>query len=134
MFVIIKLKENVIVIYNETDVVDAHPHFWSPHFIHSPWPNTDDTNQLLEILNKQSEASSVSEDALQVTQALLTPQTSTIVKHVTSTLKNVLASKCNRQVTEWLKTLRGTTSHKFNIIIADFVELSGFIPTVISLN
>ena len=127
-------EEKVIVIYNETDVVDAHSHFWPPHYIHSPWPNTDDMKQLLEFLNKQSEASSVSEDALQVTQALLTPQTSTIVKHVTSTLKNVLASKCNRQVTEWLKTLRGTKSHKFNIIIADFVELSDFIPTVISLN
>ena len=127
-------EEKVIVIYNETGVVDAHPHFWSPHFIHSPWPNTDDTNQLLEILNKQSKASRVSEDALQVTQALLTPQNLTIVKHVTSTLKHVLASKCNHQVTEWLKTLRGAKSHKFNIIIADFVELSDFIPTVISLN
>ena len=127
-------KKNVIVIYNETGVVDAHSHFWSPHFIRSPWPNTDDTNQLLEILKEQSKASRVSEDALQVTQALLTPQNSTIGKHVTCTLKDVLASKCNRQVTEWLKTLRGTKSHKFNIIIADFVELSDFIPTVISLN
>ena len=129
-----KKKENVIVIYNETDVVDAHPHFWSPHFIHSPWPNTDDTNQLLEILKEQSEASSVSENTFQVTQAVLTPTIKTISRHVTCTLKDVLASECNRQVTEWLKTLRGTTSHKFNIIIADFVELSGFIPTVISLN
>ena len=127
-------EEKVIIIYHDYDVVDTYPCFWPPHLICSPWPNTDDTNQLLEILNKQSEASSVSEDALQVTQALLTPQNSTIGKHVTSTLKDVLASKCNRQVTEWLKTLRGTKSHKFNIIIADFVELSGFIPTVISLN
>ena len=127
-------EEKVIIIYHDYDVVDTYPCFWPPHLICSPWPNTDDTNQLLEILNKQSEASSVSEDALQVTQALLTPQNLTIVKHVTSTLKDVLASKCNRQVTEWLKTLRGTKSHKFNIIIADFVELSDFIPTVISLN
>ena len=127
-------EEKVIIIYHDYDVVDTYPCFWPPHLICSPWPNTDDTNQLLEILNKQSEASSVSEDALQVTQALLTPQNLTIVKHVTSTLKDVLASKCNRQVTEWLKTLRGTKSHKFNIIFADFVELSDFIPTVISLN
>ena len=127
-------EEKVIIIYHDYDVVDTYPCFWPPHLICSPWPNTDDTNQLLEILNKQSEASSISEDALQVTQALLTPQNLTIVKHVTSTLKDVLASKCNRQVTEWLKTLRGTKSHKFNIIIADFVELSDFIPTVISLN
>ena len=127
-------EEKVIIIYHDYDVVDTYPCFWPPHLICSPWPNTDDTKQLLEILNKQSEASSVSEDALQVTQALLTPQNLTIVKHVTSTLKDVLASKCNRQVTEWLKTLRGTKSHKFNIIIADFVELSGFITTVISLN
>ena len=127
-------EEKVIIIYHDYDVVDTYPCFWPPHLICSPWPNTDDTNQLLEFLNKKSEASSVSEDALQVTQALLTPQNLTIVKHVTSTLKDVLASKCNRQVTEWLKTLRGTKSHKFNIIIADFVELSDFIPTVISLN
>ena len=127
-------EEKVIIIYHDYDVVDTYPCFWPPHLICSPWPNTDDTNQLLEFLNKKSEASSVSEDALQVTQALLTPQNSTIGKHVTCTLKDVLASKCNRQVTEWLKTLRGTKSHKFNIIIADFVELSDFIPTVISLN
>ena len=127
-------EEKVIIIYHDYDVVDTYPCFWPPHLICSPWPNTDDTNQLLEILNKQSEASSVSEDALQVTQALLTPQNLTIVKHATSTLKDVLASKCNRQVTEWLKTLRGTKSHKFNIIISDFVEPSDFIPTVISLN
>ena len=127
-------EEKVIIIYHDYDVVDTYPCFWPPHLICSPWPNTDDTNQLLEFLNKKSEASSVSEDALQVTQALLTPQNLTIVKHVTSTLKDGLASKCNRQVTEWLKTFRGTKSHKFNIIIADFVELSGFIPTVISLN
>ena len=127
-------QKKVIVIYNETGVVHAHSHFWPPHYIHSPWPNTDDTNQLLEILKEQSEASSVSENTFQVTQAVLTPTIKTISRHVTCTLKDVLASECNRQVTEWLKTLRGTTSHKFNIIIADFVELSGFIPTVISLD
>ena len=127
-------EKKVIVIYNETGVVDAHSHFWPPNFINSPWPNTDDTKQLLEILKEQSEASSVSENTFQVTQAVLTPTNRTILGHLTSTLKDVLASECNRQVTEWLKTLRGTTSHKFNIIIADFVELSDFIPTVISLN
>ena len=127
-------EKKVIVIYNETGVVDAHSHFWPPNFINSPWPNTDDTKQLLEILKEQSEASSVSENTFQVTQAVLTPTIKTISRHVTCTLKDVLASECNRQVTEWLKTLRGTTSHKFNIIIADFVELSDFIPTVISLN
>ena len=127
-------EKKVIVIYNETGVVDAHSHFWPPNFINSPWPNTDDTKQLLEILKEQSEASSVSENTFQVTQAVLTPTNRTILGHLTSTLKDVLASECNLQVTEWLKTLRGTTSHKFNIIIADFVELSDFIPTVISLN
>ena len=127
-------EEKVIIIYHDYDVVDTYPCFWPPHLICSPWPNTADKKLLLEFLNKQSEASSFSEDALQVTQAILTPQTSTVFQNMTSTLKDVLASRCNCYVTGWLKALCGTKCHKFNIIIADFVEFGDFIPTVISLN
>ena len=127
-------EEKVIIIYHDYDVVDTYPCFWPPHLICSPWPNTADKKLLLEFLNKQSEASSFSEDALQVTQAILTPQRSTVFQNMTSTLKDVLASRCNCHVTGWLKALCGTKCHKFNIIIADFVEFGDFIPTVISLN
>lgn len=127
-------EEKVIIIYHDYGVVDAYPCFWPPHLICSPWPNTADRKLLIEFLNKQSEASSFSEDAFQVTQAILTPQTSTVIQNMTSTLKDVLASRCNCHVTGWLKALCGTKCHKFNIIIADFVEFGDFIPTVISLN
>ncbi|CAH3146150.1 unnamed protein product, partial [Pocillopora meandrina] len=123
-------EEKVIIIYHDYDVVDTYPCFWPPHLICSPWPNTADKKLLLEFLNKQSEASSFSEDALQVTQAILTPQTSTVFQNMTSTLKDVLASRCNCYVTGWLKALCGTKCHKFNIIIADFVEFGDFIPTL----
>ena len=127
-------EKKVIIIYHDYGVVDAYPFFWPPHLICSPWPNTADRKLLMEFLNKQSAASSFSDDAFQVTQALLTPQTSTVLQNMTSTLKDVCAMKCNSHVTGWLKALCGTKCHKFNIIIADFVEFGDFIPTVISFN
>ncbi|KAJ7378258.1 PI-PLC X domain-containing protein 2 [Desmophyllum pertusum] len=125
--------ETIIVIYHNTDVVNAHPSFWSAQFISSPWPNTADVNTLMDYLKEHSAASSVSDDAFHVTQAILTPQTKTIIKNICSTLKDVCARPCNRRVTAWLKTLI-ETKYKFNIIIADFVEIEEFIPTVIRLN
>lgn len=126
--------EKVIILYHDYGVIDAYPCFWAPHLICSPWPNTSDRKLLMEFLNKQSAVSSFPEDAFQVTQAILTPQTSTVLQNMTSTLKDVLAMKCNSHVTGWLKALCGSKCHKFNIVIADFVEFGDFIPTVISLN
>lgn len=127
-------EEKIIIIYHDYGVIDAYPCFWPPHLICSPWPNTADRKLLMEFLNKQCAVSTFSEDAFQVTQAVLTPQTSTVFQNMTSTLKDVCAMKCNCHVTGWLKALCGTKCHKFNIIIADFVEFGDFIPTVISLN
>ncbi|KAJ7378202.1 PI-PLC X domain-containing protein 2 [Desmophyllum pertusum] len=130
--------ETIIIIYHNTDVVSAHPSFWSgsKQFISSRWPNTADGNTLMHFLKEHSAASRFSDDAFHVTQAILTPKTTTIIKNFRSTLKDGLARKCNSLVTKWLKTLITTKSHKykFNIIIADFVEIVEFIPTVIRLN
>lgn len=127
-------EEKIIILYHDYAVVDAYPCFWPPHLICSPWPNTADRKLLMEFLSKQCAATSFSEDAFQVMQAVLTPQTSTILQNMTSTLKDVCAMKCNCHFTGWLKALCGTKCHKFNIIIADFVEFGDFIPTVISFN
>ncbi|KAJ7378205.1 PI-PLC X domain-containing protein 2 [Desmophyllum pertusum] len=129
--------ETIIVIYNNTDVVNTHPSFWSTQFISAPWPNTADVNVMLDFLNRHSaERASASDDAFHAPQALLTPQPTTVICNICSTLKDVLARPCNRRVTAWLKTLIETKSHKhkFNIIMADFVEIEEFIPTVVSLN
>lgn len=126
--------EKVIILYHDYGVIDAYPCFWPPHLICSPWPNTADRKLLMEFLNKQCTVSSFSEDTFKVTQAVLTPQTSTVLQNLTSTLKDVCAMKCNCHVTGWLKALCGTKCHSFNIVIADFVEFGDFIPTVISFN
>ena len=127
-------EEKVIICYHNYEVIDSYPCFWPPHLICSPWPNTADKKLLLDFLNKQCTVSGFSTDAFHVTQAVLTPQTSTVFQNMTSTLKDVCAMNCNCHVAGWLRALCGTKCHKFNIIIADFVEFGHFVPTVISLN
>ena len=127
-------EEKVIIFYQEYEVISCFPCFWSAHSICSPFPNTTDRKLLLEFLNKQCTKSAFPRDTFHVTQAILTPQTSSVLQNMTSTLKDVLALKCNHHVCGWLKALSDSKVHKFNIIMADFVEYGEFIATVISLN
>lgn len=127
-------EEKVIIFYHDYGVIDAYPCFWPPHLICSPWPNTADRKLLIDFLNKECKTPNFPADVIKVTQAVLTPQTSTVLQNLTSSLKDACALKCNCHVTGWLKALSDTKYHKFNIIIADFVEFGDFIPTVISFN
>ena len=127
-------EEKVIILYHDYEVISCYPCFWPPHSICAPWPNTSDKKLLLQFLDKHCAKSAFPLEAFHVCQAVLTPQTSTVLQNLASTLKDVLAMKCNHQVCGWLKALCGSQVHKFNIIMADFVEYGEFIPIVISLN
>ena len=127
--------EKIIIFYHDKVVTDAHPCFWPGDLICSPWPNTADIKHLMEFLEKEYKKPSCSKDVFKVTQAILTPQTSTLVDNLSGNLKDFVAMKCNSRVTEWLKKLPDSKyCDKFNIIIVDFVEIGDFIPTVISFN
>lgn len=127
--------EKVIIFYHDTGVIDAYPCFWPKDLICSPWPNTADINRLMEFLEDEYKKPSCPKDVFKVTQAILTPQTSTLEHNLIGNLEDFGAKKCNSRVTEWLKKLPDSKyCDKFNIIIVDFVEIGDFIPTVISFN
>ena len=123
------------IFYQDKGVTDANPCFWRRGLICSPWPNTADINRLMEFLEKEYKKPSCHKDVFKVTQAILTPQTSTLEHNLIGNLLDFGAKKCNSRVTEWLKELPDSKyCDKFNIIIVDFVEIGDFIPTVISFN
>lgn len=122
--------EKVIIFYHEPQVVECYPCFWSSMFIPSPWADVDDRKALLKFLDTMCLKSEQPTTSFHVTQCVLTPQTSTIVQNLTGTLKDQLAVRCNGHSTGWLKALCGSEVHRFNIIIADFVEHGEFISTV----
>ena len=126
--------ENVIIFYHNSDVVNSYPCFWSSNFITSPFANTADRKVLLEFLNEKCTKTNLPKDYFHVAQAIVTPQTSTVLQNLTSTLKDACAVRCTCHVSSWLKVIAQSPNHKFNIIIADFVECGDFIPTVVSLN
>ena len=127
--------EKVIILYHDKGVIDAYPCFWPGDLICSPWPNTADINHLMEFLENEYKKPSCPKDVFKVTQAILTPQTSTLKHNLIGNLEDFGAKKVNSRVTEWLKELPDSKyCDKFNIIIVDFVEIGDFIPTVISFN
>ena len=127
-------EEKVIIFYQNSDVVKSYPCFWSSNLICSPWANTADRKVLLEFLNEKCTRSNMPKDGFHVAQAIVTPQTSTLLQNMTSTLKDACAVRCICHVTGWLKVVAQSPRHKFNIVMTDFVEFGDFIPTVVSLN
>jgi len=126
--------EKVIIFYQQLDVIECYPCFWSPVCITSPWADVDDRKALLKFLDTNCQTSEQPTNNFHVTQCVLTPQTSTIMSNLTGSLKDHLALRCNSHSAGWLKALCGSKVHKFNIVIADFVEHGEFISTVISMN
>lgn len=127
-------EEKVIILYHNSDVVKSYPCFWPSNLISSPWANTADRKVLLEFLNEKCTKANMPKDCLHVAQAIVTPQTSTVLQNLTGTFKDACALRCNVHVTGWLKVVAQSPDHKFNIIITDFVDFGEFIPTVVSLN
>lgn len=127
-------EEKVVIFYNNFDVTTCYPCFWPSSFLSSPWANVADKKELLKFLNEKCLKTELSPNCFHVTQGVLTPQTSTVIQNMSSSLKDCLSLRCNFHLTGWLKALCDSKFHKFNIIITDFVEYGEFIPTVISMN
>ena len=126
--------KNIVVLYRYDDIACLYSFLWPVRMIKNPWANTDDEVALIDFLDKQ--CCSFAQDCLHVTQAILSPQPSTLEKNLSGSLEKDLALKCNEHVCKWLNGLCSIPGkhHKFNIIMADFVEHGQFIDTVIEMN
>ena len=123
---------NIIALYKDDASTKENPLFWPRDCIISPWCNTDNVDTLIDHLNKQF--GTVKEGCFNVFQAVLSPKTATIAKHLRGSLKETLAKKCNKHVSSWLQGLDKEKMEKLNIVICDFIDIEECASKVVALN
>ena len=126
-----KVNKQVIVSYDNATVCAKNPEFWH-NAIYSPWPNTSSCSKLLESLNERFDT--LEPDRFNVFQAILTPQTSTVVLHIASSLRKYLVNKCDKAVSKWLTQIYRSKRRGVNIVIYDFISMDGCAAEIIKLN
>ncbi|KAJ1210242.1 hypothetical protein NDU88_005609 [Pleurodeles waltl] len=98
----------------------------------APWANTTDTEKLIQFL-QTSVTERRRKGTFFISQVVLTPKASTVVKGVASGLRETITERALPAMMHWVRTQKPGESG-INIITADFVELGEFIGTVIKLN
>ncbi|XP_019632600.1 PREDICTED: PI-PLC X domain-containing protein 3-like [Branchiostoma belcheri] len=125
-------RYQVIVFYANEVAVTGHDILWTDKtYIYSPWANTPDISILINtFLDNESRKGS----KFFVSQAILSPDTATILFHLCGNLKGKLAIPAMPKILHWLEGKKaGYGSSGLNIVIADFVDRE-FAQTVIKLN
>ena len=125
-------KKQVFARYCDDTVCAKHNLFWPSKYIDSPWFDTDSISKLLPDLNDRFDT--LQDGVFNVFQAILTPQTSTILLHITSSLEKELAEPGNIKIKTWLGDVFERKQKGMNILICDFERSSGMIPSILKLN
>lgn len=126
----------VLMFYANDDMALKHEQLWPSSYMPSPWANTMDIKSLLQFLTKNY---GEKRPSFEVCQGVITPQTVTVVKHLSGSIRKNCADKLNPRFTAWLKgKVRGSCvegeAGGINICIMDFVETCGYIQQVLVLN
>ena len=125
-------EKQVIARYTCSFVCDKESLFWPDKFIDTPWFNTDSVDKLITCL--EGRFNTLTNGVLNIYQAILTPQTSTIIFHVTSSLEKHLAVPGNARIKTWLESVYDQKKTGVNIVICDFERLCDMVPCVLKLN
>ncbi|KAL6264745.1 hypothetical protein P5V15_004843 [Pogonomyrmex californicus] len=125
-------RYQVFVIYRNV-YARNYANLWPSGLWRTVWPNTVRVDELIDFLNVELQNRSL--DIAFVSQCLLTPDTSYVVKHLCGTLQRDLASRCQKAILSWINQNRPGRGG-LNIVIADFVSDSNFLvsKTVIQSN
>lgn len=116
---------------------DMLNNLWGGDLIPSPWHNVSNTEGLIKSLDKthtEKKQCIQSRKEFHVTQGVLTPDAKLIVTRAGSSLKKHCGKAAAQPFVEWLKMRDHIGNSGVNICIMDFVEMEGFIETVIKLN
>ena len=113
-------------------VYRKHNLFWPSKYINSPFFNTASESKLLKELDGRFDT--LQNGVFNVFQAILTPQTSTIVFNMWSSLEKTLAESGNIKIKAWLEDVFVRKQKGMNILICDFQGSSGMIPYILKLN
>ena len=118
----------VIAIYPRM-AAPNRPFLWPRVLCPTPWANTTKV-EVLEPFLKQGLEKRDDKNAFFVSQAILTPTSKTVTSHLTSSLENSLAKKCDSFAVKWLS---GHPSN-LNIIIVDFMDKDNITNIIIQQN
>lgn len=125
-------RYQVFVIYRNV-YAHSHEYLWPSGLCRTMWPNTVRVNELIDFLNVELQTRPL--DIAFVSQCLLTPDTSYVMKHVCGTLQRDLVPLCQKAILSWINQKQPGRGG-LNIVIADFVSDDNFLfsRTVIQNN
>ncbi|XP_072371694.1 PI-PLC X domain-containing protein 3 [Scyliorhinus torazame] len=121
----------VLVFYHNPVALEV-TFLWPGQMMPSPCPNTTDPEKLIHFV-QASITDRRSKGTFFVSQLVLTPKASTVMKGVASGLRETITERALPSIIQWIKSQR-PGENGVNIVTADFVELGDFISTVIGLN
>ncbi|KFD52414.1 hypothetical protein M513_06795, partial [Trichuris suis] len=129
-------RYQVILFYQDSKYDIVHPLIWSSKHIRSPWPNTNNIQQLIPYLEKalRQKDTLLPQGGFFVTQGILTPTLRDIVFNWRKSLKSKMALKASDETINWIKTSTQTIHSLLNVVIVDFVEFDDFCNLIIKLN
>ncbi|XP_040563649.1 PI-PLC X domain-containing protein 3 [Lepeophtheirus salmonis] len=104
-------------------------HYWSRSDCLNPWPNTVSPKKMLSFLNERLPLRDP--NILYVSQGILTPDGSFILKHLLSSLRKALAPLASSAIVDsWLPIVKTN-----NIVIIDYiVDYPSFIDSILRKN
>ncbi|XP_067211465.1 PI-PLC X domain-containing protein 3 [Linepithema humile] len=125
-------RHQVFVIYRNV-YARNFSNLWPSGLWRTVWPNTVDVHELIDFLNIELQSRPL--DIGFVSQCLLTPDTSYVLKHLCGTLQRDLVPLCRKPILTWINDKRPGRGG-LNIVIADFVSDNNFLfsKTVIQSN
>ncbi|XP_053982872.1 PI-PLC X domain-containing protein 3 [Hylaeus volcanicus] len=125
-------KYQVIVIYRNS-YAQSYSTLWPSALWRTPWPDTVRVDRLIDFLNIEMRARPL--EIGFVSQCVLTPDTSYVLKHLCGTLQMNLIPRCKKVILSWIGQQRPGQGG-LNIVIADFVSDNNFsfCKTVIESN
>ena len=116
-------KYQVFVIYRNV-FAQSYSNLWPNGLWRTPWPNTVRVNELTEFLDLELQARPL--EIGFVSQCVLTPDVSYVMKHLCGTLQRDLVASGQKGIITWIDRKRPGQG-RLNIAITDFVSDNGFL-------
>lgn len=125
-------KEYQVLVFYHNPMALEVPFLWPGQMMPSHWANTTDPEKLVQFLQTAVKERR-RKGTFFVSQVVLTPKASTVMKGVTSGLRETITERALPLMMQWIRSQRPGEGG-VNVITADFVELGDFISAVITLN
>ena len=128
-----RTPHRVICFYQYTTDATV-PGVWPQRRCVSEWADTCQPDTLIAYLNR-CVATPPCRERFRVLQGILTPDVAYLLRNMQRSLKECLAGPFTARFVRWmLRVVQSGRADNLTVMLADFVEMSDFIPVVIRLN